>query len=306
MGPVRSIPVEAVQVGTIPLAEVSGLALGRDRAGRLTLVAIGDRSATIAWADVQDGYADLAWQTLDLRHAEGTRIPSVDPQLEALAVDGALGILLVQEHPNRAELIDSGDRRVRSHIILEVPDRPGLESLRVSWLDPDCSHAEGVVLLRGGHLLVLKEKDPAALMEFGPAGDTALGFGPGSWLARSDPWPVAEGEVTLELLALWHAGPGVRGACPDFSDAEVGLLGNLVLLSDQGRTVAVVPGRPPGDDPYRGDFEAERVWALSGIRDKPEGLAVLPDGTVLVACDRRKVKPNLFAIPRQAWDVPRS
>jgi hypothetical protein len=303
------MPVEVVQVGTIPLAEVSGLALGRDRAGRLTLVAIGDRSATIAWADVQDGYAGLVWQTLDLRQAQGTRIPSVDPQLEAIAVDGELGILLVQEHPNRAELIDAENRQVRCHITLEVPDRPGLESVRESWLDPDCSHAEGVVLLRAGHLLVLKEKDPAALMEFGPAGDTALGFGPESWLPRSDPWPVAEGdvsmgEVALQLLAVWHAGPGVRDACPDFSDAEVGLLGNLVLLSDQGRTVAVVPGRPPAEDPYRGDFDADRVWRLSGIGAKPEGLAVLPDGTVLVACDRRKVKPNLFAIPRQAWDVP--
>jgi hypothetical protein len=67
-----------------------------------------------------------------------------------------------------------------------------------------------------------------------------------------------------------------------------------------------VHGRPPAGDPYRGEFDADRIWQLSGIRAKPEGLAVLPDGAVLVACDRRKVKPNLFVIPREAWDTPDS
>ena len=78
----------------------------------MTVAAIGDRAATIAWAQVGDGTEDLDWQTLSLTEAEGTRIPKDDPQLEAIAVDGALGILVVQESPCRAEYIDAKRRRV--------------------------------------------------------------------------------------------------------------------------------------------------------------------------------------------------
>ena len=59
-------------MGDIPLAEVSGLAIGRDREDRVTVAAIGDRaattsrgrrSATTSWTS--------DWQTLSLGHAEG-------------------------------------------------------------------------------------------------------------------------------------------------------------------------------------------------------------------------------------------
>jgi hypothetical protein len=293
--------------GAIPLAEVSGLALGRDRDGRATVVAIGDRSATIAWAEVGGGVEDLTWQTLSLSQAQGTRIPGTDPQLEAVAVDGALGILLVQESPCRAEYIDARERRVLAHITLDIPDDRGSQELRRSWRDPDGSHAEGVVLLSDGHLLIVKEKDPSALLEFGPAGDRARGFGQDTWLAAGQPWwqggsTASAQEVSLVLLAAWEPTAEMLAACPDLSDATVGPAGNLVLLSDQGRCIAVVPAGVPAPDAFAGSFEAIAVWRLSGIGDKPEGIVMLPTLDVLVACDRRKPKKNLFVIPREAWN----
>ncbi len=306
-GAMRFIDVTAEPVGTIPLSEVSGLALGRDRGGRMTVAAIGDRKATIAWAAVSEGLADLEWQTLPLRDAQGTRIPHHHPQLEAIAMDGALGLLLVQETPCRAEYIDISHRRVLAHVTLDIPDGAGSAELRRSWRDPDGSHAEGVVMLRDGHLLIVKEKDPAALLEFGPADQSPRGFGPGQWLEPGDPWWEGGGsahaqEVPLVLLAAWSPTAEMASVCPDLSDAEVGPGGNLVLLSDKGSSVAVVPPSTPAPDPFAGSFQAAVVWRLSGVHDKPEGVVVLPDGGVLVACDRPKVKKNLFVVPRDEWD----
>ncbi len=303
----RILDVAARLVSPVPLSEVSGLAIGRNRDAQVTVAAIGDRAATIAWVEVGDGIEDLDWQTLSLREALGTRIPDVDPQLEAIAVDGALGILLVQEFPCRAEYMDARQRQVLAHITLEIPDDVGSGAVRRSWRDPGGSHAEGVVMLKDGHLLIVKEKDPAALLEFGPAGDLPRGFGGDRWLDPGQPWWEDAGGSTpqamaLVLLAAWAPTAEMVAACPDLSDAAVGPAGNLILLSDKGRSIAVVPAGKPAPDAFAGSFEAPVVWRIQGIEDKPEGIVVLPNLDVLVACDRRKPRDNLFVIPRTEWD----
>lgn len=225
------VDVDARLVGSIPLPEVSGLAIGLNRDAQGTVAAIGDQAASIVWATVEDGIEELAWQTLNLRQAQGTQIPRTDPQLEAIAVDGALGVVLVQESPCRAEYIDARQRRVLAHITLDIPDEVGPEALRRSWRDPDGSHAEGVVLLKDGHLLIVKEKDPAALLEFGPAEDPPRGFGGDRWLDAGQPWwqavgsPAAAQEVALVLLAAWAPTAEMAAVCPDLSDAAVGPAG---------------------------------------------------------------------------------
>jgi hypothetical protein len=44
----------------------------------------------------------------------------------------------------------------------------GHRDIAQEWSDPKGSRGEGMVLLPGGHLLVAKEKQPAAFIEFGP------------------------------------------------------------------------------------------------------------------------------------------
>lgn len=239
----REIEVRARPLGSIPLPEVSGLALGEGADGEPRLLAIGDRAARVAWASIADGLDDLRWHVTDLAPAAGSWFGGSDPQLEAIAADGHGHVLLVREHPNRAELLDLEARRPLARVQLEMPDTPDLGPLAASWRDPDGSHAEGVVLLRGGRLLVVKEKDPAALVEFGPVGEAPWGFGPERWLAPGESWDVAHESVTLAALAVWYPEPGLRRACPD----------------------------------------------------------LLPDGDLLVACDRRREAENLFVVRRGDW-----
>jgi hypothetical protein len=302
MGTMRIRDVVAEELPAIPLPEVSGLAVGLNRDARATVVAIGDHAATITWAELGESIEDLDWQTLSLREAQGTQIPATDPQLEAIAVDAAVRVLVVQESPCRAEYIDGPSRRVLAHIDLEIPDGMGPADLRESWRDPDGSHAEGVVLLKDQHLLIVKEKEPAALLEFAPAGQPAGGYGGDRWLDAGQTWweGIGEGaaeDVTLVLVAAWMPTDAMSDACPDLSDAAAAPNGSLVLLSDQGRSIAEVPAQGPADDPFTGLFEATSVWRMSGVK-KPEGIAVLPNFDVLVASDRRKTSKNLFVIRR--------
>ena len=105
------------------------------------------------------------------------------------------------------------------------------------------------------------------------------------------------------LVAAWAPTDAMAEVCPDLSDAAAAPNGALVLLSDQGRSIAVVPdgAGSPAPDPFGGSFEATAVWRMSGLK-KPEGIVVLPDLDVLVACDERKLTKNLFVIRRTEWD----
>lgn len=288
--------VKAQPMGTIPLPEVSGLARGRDRDGNRIMVAIGDRAALIAWAALPDGAEDLQWQTADLSNAEGSAIPRKDPQIEGVALDGRMGVVIVQEFPNRAEVIDAASRSVRARVSFEVPDVSALAEVHASWLDPGSSHTEGIVLMRRGHVLLVKEKDPAALLEFGPAGEQPLGLQPAAWLPDDQVWQVGAGDVVLTCLAAWRPTKDLRRASPDFSDAEAAD-GRLLLTGDQAGVLIAVDALPPAEDPFAGEFSAAAMWRVTGIEDKPEGLVVLPDGDVVIACDRRKVGHNLFRVP---------
>ena len=48
-----------------------------------------------------------------------------------------------------------------------------------------------MILMKKGHVLVLKEKQPSMLIEFGPEGDAPMGYGPDTFLQRvkSSPYP---------------------------------------------------------------------------------------------------------------------
>lgn len=175
----------------VPLEEVSGLALGVGPQGHALLLAISDRAASVAWARLTPAGGEFTWNIVDLTTLEGTRIPQRNPQLEAVAADGADGLLVLQESPTRGEFGRVGTGSVSHLVTLAMPAGPvgrRMGALCRAWEDPDASHGEGVVLLRGGHLLVAVEKKPTALVEFGPQGDTPLGFGGATWLEPGEAW----------------------------------------------------------------------------------------------------------------------
>ncbi len=179
----RPVALSVARTEDVPLKEVSGICLRRGPGGVLQVVAIGDRAAVGAWTVVPDEPgAPLHWEVAPLTGLAGTRIPENDAQIEAVCADGAGRVLLLQESPPRVELVDPQARRVIASIDLRIPDG---HALSASWGEADGSRGEGAIFLANGHLLVAKEKDPPALIEFGPAGEAAAGFRAGSDRRRS-------------------------------------------------------------------------------------------------------------------------
>lgn len=274
----------------VPLREVSGVCLRRGPRGAMSLVAIGDRVAEAAWARLpRKDTGRLDWQKTSIAHLAGSRLPKRDPQIEAVCMDGAGRVLLLQETPPRAELVDIAASRVVASIALDVPGRGELAR---SWSHPEGSRGEGVALLRGGHLLVAKEKRPAALIEFGPPGAQSRGFVRGAALGDGARWRIAVGDHRYVALAVWWPDKKLAKACADFSDLEVGPDGRLYVLSDQSASIARIDDLPPGG----GTAALTAQWRIRNIDGKPEGLAFTANGRAIVALDTRKARNNLILL----------
>jgi hypothetical protein len=103
-----------------------------------------------------------------------------------------------------------------------------------------------MVLLPGGHLLVAKEKKPAAFIEFGPPHSRSRGLVRGGALADGKRWPIKKGRGRFVALAIWLPDRTLAKTCADFSDLEIGPDGYLYLLSDKSSTIARLGGLPAG------------------------------------------------------------
>ena len=118
------------------------------------------------------------------------------------------------------------------------------------------SRGESLLLADRGHLIVVKEKDPAAILEFGPVGDAPVGWhrgGPGV--------PPTIGDQTLTVLATWWLGKDLMKALPDISDATIGPEGCLYLISDKGSSIARLADAL---DPAGGKVDAAAIWRIEG------------------------------------------
>jgi hypothetical protein len=282
--------LRASRVVDVPLREVSGICLRRGPQGRMALLAIGDHKATLAQLALPVGDdGPLDWQTTNIARLPGSDLPKSDPQIEAICADGAGRVLLLQESPPRAELIEADLSRVVASIHLIVE---GKSDLARSWSDPQGSRGEGAVLLAGGHLLVAKEKKPAALIEFGPRGARPRGLARGGSLAQGARWPIDAGSHEFVALATWFPDEALAKACDDFSDLEIGPDGRLYLLSDKSAAIA----RLEDLEPRGGAAACTAAWRLDDLDGKPEGLSFDAEGRAVVALDKRKSRNNLVLL----------
>ena len=264
-----------LDVANIPLREVSGLGLRGSE-----LLAVGDHDPVVFSAPLEPW--PLQWQALDL---SDLGLPDGGVQFEAITSPGEHTVLVLQEQPARVLQLDLAAPALGGSLHLEVPSG---HYLHEAWLGDRSSRGESLVLADRGHLIVVKEKGPAAILEFGPADDEPVGWRRGG---RGGAPPV--GDQTLTVLATWWLSKRLTKALPDISDATVGPDGCLYLLSDQGSSIARLPDSL---DPDGGTVDAAAVWRIEGSPENAEGLVILDDGTPLVALDTKSPKRNLLRL----------
>lgn len=147
-------------------------------------------------------------------------------QAEAIALDGVRLAVVLIEDPDPLIVVDMPERRI--------------EGVDDAWARDGSSRGEGIVLMRDGHVLVVKEKPPG------------------------EEWAAPDTE-RLATLVWW---PG-DDAFDDFSDAAVDSDGLLYLLSDRSSAIGRVSR--PLEAGCGLPANLDRVWHLPGVVDKAEG-----------------------------------
>jgi hypothetical protein len=275
--------------GEIPLVEVSGLAVAAWESGTF-LVAVGDHGPDVAHAAIDPaspGDELAACQVIDLSTIDAPPGSPRVEQAEAVATDGLRQAVVLIEDPPLLLVLDVPDRRMTHVFALDGGDLAGLGS---SWADDPASRGEGVVLMRDGHVLVVKEKKPAGLIEFGPPGSSPLGISELTLHASGEAWPLPAADA-LGALAWWPADDGLD----DLSDAAVGPGGGLYVVSDKSNAIGRLKLPLAAGPGHRA--ELERSWRLPDSVVKAEGLAFLPDGRAVVAVDQPDRGRNLITLP---------
>jgi uncharacterized protein YjiK len=292
--PVQVQPLDIDHQGTVPLAEVSGLAL-RTWNGQRELLAIGDSEQALVSAVLPSSVKPST--LLFERHELGELVPGGPPsQWEAVTADPSGRVFVLEEDPGAvfvfSPALDALQHLFELHVSAEGP--AWQQELAADWASEPNSRGEGLCLGETGHLFVLKEKHGPAIIEFAPAGDEPVGlFGP-----LQDPFPMPTGtHSVLVPIRLWKFADSARDALPDMSDLFIDGGGTLYVVSGAGRTLGRI--RESLDPGATGKLHLDAAWKMPKTIANPEGLVLLDDEEPWVASDSAGPL-NLFELKRVA------
>jgi hypothetical protein len=220
----------------------------------------------------------------------GLRTPE-SSQWEGIDTDATGRVFVLREVPGTVLVFDQTLETLLHVFPLTVEDDPAeLEA----WEADHNALGEGVLLLRNGHLFVVKEDKPRQLLEFGLPGARAEGLREDLPIAHASEFPTPpESRVTFRLLTAWDLGGEAAERIGDLSDVTVGPDGRIYVLSDQSRCIARLQAAL---DPEDGLIEVDRIWGLPDRLHQPEGLVITGNWEVLVAVDHDEPRENLFLL----------
>jgi uncharacterized protein YjiK len=280
-------------VWDLQLREVSGIcerAAGDGRARQL--LAIGDDSHHLLVGDLEPEVpGQFSRHDLEpLLAGAGVRIGE-SSQWEGVESDETGRVFVLREVPGAVFVFDPALRRLLHVLTLTVEDDPGEQR---AWDADENALGEGLLLLRNGHMFVVKEDKPRQLLEFGLPGEQAQGLHGDLLVADTGRFPTPdEPTATLHMLSAWDLGGEALERVGDLSDVTVGPDGRVYLLSDESRCIARLQERVP---PESGTVAVDRIWALPERLHQPEGLVITPAWDVLVAVDHSEQRDNLFLL----------
>ncbi|HET9007646.1 MAG TPA: hypothetical protein VFQ04_13095, partial [Actinomycetes bacterium] len=255
----------------LQLREVSGICERAAAGGRSRqLLAIGDDSHHVLVGDLEPEVpASFARHDLEpLLAAAGVRIGR-SSQWEGVDTDETGRVFVLREVPGTVFVLDPALERLLHVLGLTVEDDPDEER---AWEADENALGEGLLLLRNGHLFVVKEEKPRQLLEFGLPGEQAQGLHRDLLIADSGRFPTpGEPTATFHMLSSWDLGGEALERVGDLSDVTVGPDGRVYLLSDESRCIARLQDRVP---PESGTVAVDRIWHLPDRLHQPEGLVI--------------------------------
>jgi uncharacterized protein YjiK len=277
----------------LQLREVSGIcerAAGDERPRQL--LAIGDDSHLLLVGDLEPEVpASFARHDLEPVLAGAGVRTGDSSQWEGIDTDETGRVFVLREVPGTVFVFDPSLRRLLHVLHLTVEDDP---AERRAWEADENALGEGLLLLRNGHLFVVKEEKPRQLLEFGPGGEQAQGLHRDLLIVDTGRFPTPDEQaVSFSMLSSWDLGGEALERVGDLSDVTIGPDGRVYLLSDESRCVARLQERVP---PESGTVAVDRIWGLPERLHQPEGLVITAAWDVLVATDHEERRDNLYLL----------
>lgn len=267
--------------------ELSGMAARRSAAVGTELLIISDVSYRVSSIGFKDNFASDQF-FYDLKNIIPGFYSKSDSQWEAIAADKSR-VFIMRENPGEVFVFSGDLKTFLQAIILKIPKS---SPLHAAWTADPNSRGEGMILLKNGHILVIKEKDPVQLIEFGPQNDLAEGFKPGEAVGMDENFPLPVGtEVEFFPLKYWDVGNDSNALISDVSDLAVGPDGKIYALSDKDSRIAALENVLK---PTETKFKVKASWTLSDKVAKPEGLVITSSFEPLVTSDDADIGRNLF------------
>ena len=289
--------MKIVHETALPIREISALGIRRDKSGEFQLLAVGDEDFAVITADCSEGgvpgatrreelFLPLVGTGIDLRAGSG---------FEGVTADGRGRVFVLQEEKSRLLVFSEDFRRLLHVFTLDVAaDSP----LAPDWGKAPNERAEGLLLLREGHLLVAKQKNPVALIEFGPEDAEALGVSSETVLPGAEPFALPETEDgRLVALESWSLHQAADKLLPTFNDIALGADGRVYVISAKAQVIArLEQNLRPGE---RAKFG--KSWRIEGDlpegnEARPEGLAMIGGSTPVIGIDCKLAGSNLFVL----------
>jgi hypothetical protein len=289
----------------LPLTEVSGLArleLPSNEGTRLVAISDEDFGVVAVEVDEEGRPGEAKLRPLWRRLPDEVRCAEEGSEYEGVACDGEGALFVMQEGPARVLAFAPGFGELRQTIHLRVdPDEPGFGRQWSDEQEASNSRGEALLLLRDGHLLVLKQRDPRRFIEFGPPSADAIGLRPEAYLEPGQPFELQPGpHADLDVLASWPLHPDAKARFKSLNDVAVGDDGRLYVISSGSRRIGRVEAQvEAGEDSVRISEEWDLPEDLPGGEDgKPEGLALLDGLRPLVSVDTKVCGDNLARLER--------
>jgi hypothetical protein len=285
--------LEVRKVWDLQLREVSGICERVAGGGRpRQLLAIGDDAHVLLAGDLEPEVPDRfeRHDLAPLLAGAGVRIGE-SSQWEGVDSDETGRVFVLREVPGTVFVFDPELRTLLHVLPLTVEDDPAEAE---AWEADQNALGEGLLLLRNGHLFVVKEEKPRQLLEFGLSGTRAEGLHRDLPIADAGQFPTPDqARATFHMLAAWDLGGEALERIGDLSDVAIGPDGRVYILSDESRCIARLQETVP---PEGGTVEVDRIWGLPERLHQPEGLVITADWDVLVATDHKEMRDNLFLL----------
>lgn len=301
----RENELKLTQEVNLPLREISGLYLDHHSPdGELkTMYSIGDKYAQLGRSKVDFTTGKIVEnEVIDFTASivnqfalcSSNRVPScknhsddLTSQWEGIAADGAGNLFLLHEQFATVFVYAVKQNKFLSAINLEsftLSEKKNRKRAGEKHLN---ALGEGIIPLKNGHFLVIKERGRASIIEFGPEGEEAEGFDPALGYFPGEEHQVKNFKESYRPLHIWTL-PKTYKSC-DMSEINQDENGNLYLLSQQCQWIAKVDKLSP----RFGKVHFNGYWSIPRKIQNAESFVVVEDSKrFVVAEDKKSTKAN--------------